>query len=270
MDDKAVTISYEAPRQADASPIGALFKDEPLKNIDDAFAEIDELTESWNNRLSVNNTRFAERYMKGDLWIAVEVVFSEDSAKKFVACFQGCSEFWIGERFVFSPAGKAVQGGCRWDDSSVFILDGKFVQEPKGIPFPSSVRLYTSDEFFSGAPGKAEEGFCALIRKAINVGAYWEIGFLQRAVGSMTSTENEARCEAIKRRPRIMNDITDAAAPMIGNRFGLVDTENLDCGFRVFIDNDTIGLSIVEGANLRAEFCKVFVGPIDLNSTAVQ
>src|SRR5437870_1660605 len=49
----------------------ALLEKPPRYDRDSTFRKIDELLERWNNRLHIHNLIFAERYLKGELKIAI-------------------------------------------------------------------------------------------------------------------------------------------------------------------------------------------------------
>ncbi len=59
-----------------------------LEDLKDAFGEIDELVERWENRISVNNTSFSERYLKGEMKIAIVFQSFRVCAQEHIAIFE--------------------------------------------------------------------------------------------------------------------------------------------------------------------------------------
>ena len=244
----------------------------PLEHTDNAFAEIDELSKRWNDRLTINNTRFAERYMKGGLWLCVEMSLTKASTEKFIACFQGLPKFrrgnWCGGASPRSN-GHTFEGRNSWNNSPVFIEGVEFIQDPQSVPFPSFVGFYPADKFFDKATSEFEEAFCSIIRKSVLKGSYWEIGFFERTIGCVSSIDHKTGGEVIEGTPGIVDDVTNECAPVVGNGFQQFDAKNLDRWFRIFISNDAIRFALSKTGQFSVKISKVLIGPVDLLTAAV-
>ena len=57
---------------------------------DQVVNEINHLFERWKQRLTLDNARFVERYLKGDLNITIRFRY-EQSPSDLVACFEGAN-----------------------------------------------------------------------------------------------------------------------------------------------------------------------------------
>lgn len=99
----------------------------PIKDIDEALHEIDELLERWENRLSIDKLALAERYRENKLhlvvvWISVLPGKPHEYHATF-ECAQGNGSLerhgWHGDRFF--PAKGALHGDVPLD----LVLHGK-------------------------------------------------------------------------------------------------------------------------------------------------
>lgn len=271
MDDKAGEIRYPDKGQGDAAALGSFqSKNEPCENINDAFAEIDELAEQWKNRLSIDNLCFAKRYVKGNLWVAIEMAaLIEDGPKKFVTVFQGNPEFRRVEGHTLTCRFKAARRSDGWQDGSVLIKDAELVEYPQGVPFPSLVRFYSSDDFFKSSTDSAEKFLNCRIRESVRTGSYWEIGVLQSAAGRMTSMENGAGCKRIQRSLNVLENVADASPPIVGDWLKELESKYLDGWFTILVGNEAIRVSFAEGHNTSVEIKKMLLGPVELCPTTI-
>src|SRR5829696_5845626 len=73
MDDKAMSMAYDSPRQAGASPVfaGEISQHRFLNDGHSVSDNIDELSENLRHRLTLNGLNVGERYRHGDLNIVV-------------------------------------------------------------------------------------------------------------------------------------------------------------------------------------------------------
>ncbi len=243
--------------------------EEPLfENVDEALNEIDVLTENWKNRLSVNNTRFVERYLKCEMGIGFEVGLKEDCSKKFVAVFERKGRLRLvdgaGRILPIDKKLNLTKRATGGNDAPMLVDNVELTQLPERVPLPSTVRLQSTDDFFGSGADALEEG--GLLRRGEpgRIPTYWEIGVLQNAGVGYTGANYECCRETVERAPKIVDDIANNAAPCPWQ--GLLDSDpvNFDCGFRVFIHNDFVRVAPNIGFDLRYKFLKVFLGPTDL------
>ena len=76
-------------RQADAG-LSLAFQELSHEDIDEAFSEIDELRQRWDDRLSIKNLALAERYLKGELEFGIILEWQSDArvSEKYVAILE--------------------------------------------------------------------------------------------------------------------------------------------------------------------------------------
>jgi hypothetical protein len=169
-----------------ASP-GIKPQDAPGENVDEAFREIDELCERWNNRLAVENLSLSERYLKGKIEFGVILEWQPDSRinKKYVAVFE--RKFSVSGRASqhrshgHRPSGlirnmvlyseHLVRCGYR-DEQLMFVGDIQTVETPSGI-VPSTVRLQSANEFYRIC-GRSVDALDTAAFKVSSIRTYWE------------------------------------------------------------------------------------------------
>jgi hypothetical protein len=230
---------------------------------DEALNEIDELTQRWQDRLTVDNLAFAERYIKCEMSLGMEVGLEENSAKKFVAVFK--------RKQVSSGVGGAgawkvnlCEIGPHGNDRSVFIDDVQLIQTPKSVPLTSSIRLQPSQQFFDCGIDVREKRDEFLFGEDLFIPTYWKVDFIYNAFRCDALLNNERSSQTIKRRSEIVDNITDWSAPPDGNGLDYLKLINFYRGLRIFIDDSFVRIASHEGSNAGVKILQVFFGPVDL------
>ena len=133
-----------------------------VKDVNDTVHKVDELLKCWENRLTLNNLRLAERYLKAKVHILVHFRVSLVD-EEYVACFQrihSVSGFHeegrdfkrIGERLPHlliheCTNVKAPKVGADCNQQAVFINTVKLVESPERI-IPTLVWFDRVDSFY--------------------------------------------------------------------------------------------------------------------------
>ncbi|TIR27199.1 MAG: hypothetical protein E5X07_28415 [Mesorhizobium sp.] len=260
------------------------------ENIHDAFDEIDELLEAWDNRLTVDNLSLAKRYIEGELKIAFEFslwVGAEAPRKNYIAVIQrildlsGSKGDWrelghyevggqasairvhsleAGQRIHF-PQKLGVRSPDR-DQGGMLIEDVQLVQTPEGV-CPSFVWLKALDHDL----GIGRDPFQVFGRHAIEDlfgGTYWEVGVLELSAARDPICYGKRSGQRIEGGPEVVDYIPDNRPPAIGDLFDEVKLRMLVSRLRLSVGDDFIGLSPVVGDDLGFEVTKMLLGPVNL------
>src|ERR1700693_287600 len=130
--------------------------------VDDAVYKMGQLMEKWKNRLTLDNLRLSERYLKGNL--EVQILFREHGRLKSTNLCAVLSRWNCPIRldsggrsnFNFLPLPESSRSGahpnmafpeCRDDQKSVLITNVKLVEFPE-IVVSTLVRLGSLDEVY--------------------------------------------------------------------------------------------------------------------------
>lgn len=267
-------------RQAGALP--RAFENVSGENPDDAFREIDELLEGWDNRLTINNLAFAKRYIDGELGVGVHFRIWDQTFtlyEEYVSVFQRKlpvggvdGQFHGRPREIGSwkrcnapreiDDNVAVASG---DGNQQFVLidDVNLVEAPEGVVRSTVWLTALHKEFGSG--GCPVESGRNVAPHVSGCRTYWELGVLGWRPAVI---ENQGVSEEVQRRSQIVNAIADETSPFRWDAF--LHSKAIDFVLRLRIDlrDDVIRLSCVESPDLAVEVVKVFFGPVDLDASA--
>lgn len=262
-------------RQAGASEAA------PLEDANDLLGEIDELLESWQNRLTINNLTLAERYLNGELRLVINSnLLSRGSFNdvQWRAVLQGIGsisgsncERWSYKRFILPRDWHTqcyddvpVRGPYR-NDRLVLVQSVKFVDHPEKLA-PSLVWLQTP---------KQPVGTCA---DALYLSRSVGFKFMDRpanrkagtASGLLPIRHNELPCELVERSAQVVNDIADDAAQAGWHIFADLDPVDQISSLRVIISDDKVWVASVERADFRLQLTDVAFGPFNLDVYAIE
>lgn len=268
----------------------AEFEDVSRENIADAFNEVDELLERWDERLAIDNLALAERYLKNEIvFVFTWTDRSTGVAKKYLTVFERVNPTgrfdrkWrklrdrpstiggnkIGEysRNVDGPQNLGISGPDG-DEQNVFIEDIELEETPEGV-CPSLVWL----EPFDDAP-RASGNVVEVLRdppiEEILAGTYWEVGFIQSAFAGAPIFDGEVNGQKIEGGSKIVDEVTNQARPRERHLLLNAKLEYLCSRLRVFIDNDEVRISFLKGFNSSIQLVKVLLGPVDLYPDALK
>lgn len=137
----------------------------PVKGPDDVGDEISRLHQSWDDRLHFERPKLIERYLRGKLCLWVKLRVCSLNPREFYALFRKASETCVGRHSLTRrrhdglsvpplDAHLAHEGACANDQkqavlvSNVQVMDGL---ENRGLRIPTTVGLYSPDEFNCGS-----------------------------------------------------------------------------------------------------------------------
>src|SRR5258708_11548644 len=128
------------------------FSDEAShKGADDAANEVSHMVERFKNRLTSDNLRLSERYIKSELkaLVRLSMVGGSGHVYDFVATFERHRSF--GECDLPSRSennAPAIERHGSREHEPMLVITVELVDGPQGI-VPSDVRLYRTQDFFS-------------------------------------------------------------------------------------------------------------------------
>jgi hypothetical protein len=257
-------------------------RDEALQQ---ALDFIQQSAKRWHNRLTFNNLRFAERYIKGELELFVLLKRGGVSDEQFGARLQripdGGSEVEHRNWQVLCPVRQPAKSRGSVESNRLIATDGrnqqamfvddiKPIDEPEVFAIPSSVRLERADrlqellgsgwhlslrhglEFFQGrdvVPTPNWKG---------HPGDIWRVG-----VGGIG--------KVVKAGPDGVNSITEDERDDAGNRGDFIpDLGDSLSPLRIILGDDWIGIGPKVRGDLRFEVVDVLFRTIELQPGAVE
>lgn len=263
---------------------GTLYlQDVALDNLDDAFNEITQLEQRWENRLTFENLSLTKRYLEGELNILITWMVNAGSfSKKYCAIVHRelpqrpvlRSEIdSLGGGFgkMLSHAGdhfgpikghsEASVGGPYRDDGLVFIEDVELMESPKGV-VPSLVwfqPLYDLDCSGRGSLYRFGKGGF----KFIQVLPDNEMDVIVAGPVGVTVADDGDH-KQIKGCANVVDGISDNAAPF--NRDISLDVHSplSESGLRICIHENGIRVSGEKLLNFDCKFIDMAFGPFDL------
>lgn len=215
------------------------------------------------NVLTIEGGFWSEKYRNQGLSIALDIEIPcgmEDihSAKPIMT-----KDNRLGRVLaLISKAGDAdlsnLAGG---NQEAMFVQNIKLVETPEG-PIPSFIRLYrVGDEprdFWGGSLYRSItlgifKVFPLATKREIDLGSFFPGDSGYCFIG-----------EQIKRRTKIVDSVPDDEGRNFWKRLSNSDAEGLVSSLRVFIDADTIKVSILERLEHSPKILDVLLGPLDL------
>lgn len=266
---------------------------QPHESIEYARREGRKLIERWNNRLRLDDPRFVERYVEGNLLLHLHVVAGPDSEKlcavlkrddsSIPECCEARSHDphsparnravrqWIA-RGTVDPQ-RMKHDGTADDIQGAMLIDSiKVVQPIEGgglRALASLVRLQRLDECL-GSGGRSlyfssTAGFI-FVRSL----ADWEAGI---PIPSLPVRQNQLPDNMIKRASEIMDNLADQYAKPYGGIF-LDETTDHSVEFsrgtiRIWLTRESIGIESQKGLDFIVEVTDLLYGPFGLRPNAV-
>lgn len=191
---------------------------ERLKQADDAINKFRHLLKCWNDRLTFDNLRLSERYIKSQLEIIVRlsVVGFRGKVDDFIAhherhfgpTLEGNDN---SSASIHRPFAKTAACG---NEDAVLVDAVQFMDIPKSA-VPTCVRLYREQDFFRANPYlvyfSLADSRCVLLGGL----ADRKVGF---PIGGTFSCLDQLPSKMIEGASEIMNGIADNDGEIIGNR----------------------------------------------------
>jgi len=244
------------------------------EDIDEAFCEIDELCQRWDNSLSVKNLTLAERYLKAELEFGCVLEWKADNEviQKYVAIFE--RKFPVGGVNSHHGAARHVPRGlvrdvvlysdhlvrCGYrDDQLMFIGDVEMVETPQGI-ISSTIRLQSLEDF-DRICSRSIDALDGAGLKMPLARTYWESSIV---TGCSAAVSDELDGQQVECGSQIMNAVPQNATPIIRNSDVLPVAMELMSRFRFSVGKDAVWMEVIKSRDSRLKITKVFFGPVNL------
>jgi hypothetical protein len=245
-----------------------------LETENQVIDRIGQLLERYQNRMTFDNVRVAERYAKFQVHILIHFRFD---GKEQVASFSCCPEFRGGKTeerpnpivILKKRFGRikleARNANIGYEQGTVFISDVEFINDPEGITLPSLIRFGSPNSMYS------------IIRHALyfsHVFGLVFIGALGNGVVDMpTRTRAQRRIQPqlkgqmIQRGPEIVNHVSHNQRNLVRRDLEIPSRMKLLlASLCVDLGRESIGLSVKKGIISNFEIADVLFGPFDLLS----
>src|SRR5437667_1425655 len=244
---------------------------ESLKLSDDAANKIRHTIECFKNRLTSDNLRLSERYVKSELKILMRfsAVCGCGNINDLIASFQRHRSF--GE--CDFPSGTKndspiVESGHDSGNQAMLVPTVKLMDVPQSV-VPTHVRLYRTEQFFrTGAHlvyFSLTNGRCVLLATLRTI-ADREISVFVRAAS--TSLDKLPR-EMIQRTSQVVDGISDYQCEVCRDRLNSSDLQSYVTNCRLFLDAKCIRLRVAEGTDGGIQITDVLFGPFNFQADSV-
>jgi hypothetical protein len=234
----------------------AQFGERDEERLNRAFDRLRKISKAWDERFTFDNPRFVQRYLKNSLQICV-----------YIKCVLGVDPKY------FCAVIQRKQIRCRCIENSdphqyqrpmlVDIIQG--MNETEGRAFPSFISMHSLDQSHCAVTGALYHsrrlGFVFLDRMR-----FFKNGELDMSANFSAIREHQLPSKMVKRRPKVMNNISDDDAPTRWwTEIVPVEVKHFVAGLRISLRSDRVTIrSVPECSNLGCEIANVFVGPLDL------
>lgn len=147
------------------------------------------------------------------------------------------------------------------DEELVFVGNVEVMDEVKGVPIPSLVRLYLVEHF----PAHCEEGFMffSLVEERFQILSGWSKGKLNSAfLGGISGCQFKP--SVIESGREIMYCVPQDERKLIRDAHVCRDDlQELVSGIRIALDGNLVSATIAEPMHLKAEIVDVLFGPFE-------
>ena len=236
------------------------------ENIDDASNKIRQLTEAFNERFTLKNPRFAERYIKGRCDVHVHIRFSQLGLDPVDFCAVFHPQTLASRDLDFNGRRSVNHGGWAKPhcyEKPVLVYDVESVKGKKRI-VPSLVRLQFLDQAHRSIAGSVyfspKLGF-----KVLSAFPDKELGLI---IGSASIGVNELPRQMIQGRTQIVDNIASDGGESQRNCVLDPNVNDPIAGLSINLGNRRIRLTFEKGLDFRFEITDVLFGPVDLGFDA--
>lgn len=259
-------------------------RDERDELVNHSLDKLRELGQVWRDRLTFDNLRLAERYVKGDLDLCVVfqrigtrdtgeyvAVLKKDGFPRIgkkcgigrdfpvnftdlVPEFQHLSDPGIG-----NPIEEAAGPGRRDDQQLVLVEIIKLAQRPEAI-VPTVVRLCRLDEWYN----RSRDILYFSLRSARIIRCGSEDGPRGISSGDAMISFNQSARQVVEGGSKVVNTIAGNERNGIGDRSAESNPMNFISSLRVVLDDRSISIVLVEGQRLDFQLMDVMFGPFNL------
>ncbi len=243
----------------------------------DAADEMEKFLEHLRDGLSLTNRRFADRYIRGELWLRVHVrVFGESgNPVDFCAVFhnglisggQGDDgQLKIGPARMLMPSkGREVKSDDRAqaadrNQQPMLVHNVEIMKTPE-VVIPSLVWFGRVDEVYRGAAHSLYHSrasgfvFLDIIKDRVSRRLGWR----------PSACENKLVGEMVKDGSQVVDRVSEDGDDVQWNLGNFANPEHPVSRLRIILDDDLVWVGLKEGVKTRAEIADVLVGPFDFD-----
>jgi hypothetical protein len=238
--------------------------------------ELRELGQRYKNRFTLDNRRFAYRYLYEGLHLILATqgplvqhvaVLDRDWGRPLVYEGHG-RELDPSEFFADRDSTESQRGD---DGQPVLVHNVEIMKGTQRFVCPSLVRFHRKDEVFKILGGSlylsSRSGFILSPGRS-PVSHDWECGRSANLVSVIRDSETD---EMIESGSEVVNDVTNPQGDLVGDvSADLGDLLEAIWLLRVGLDDDFIWLGTQEPTDLNVKLMEVIVGPLDLVVNARQ
>lgn len=235
---------------------------------DDALDKMSQFMEQWNDQLTLDNLRLAERYLKGELELLVFFSLKgQRPAKDFCAILQknGFRPHPYGLSFPPSCNSQLSISGCHRYQEAVLVDVVQFMDSPQVI-VPSFVRAAFLDELYCGARNPLYFGIRTgfqFLKEVVGSGSTLEDWITDVSRGHISVSLNELPNEMIEGGSQIVKNISDEDRKSQGDLRAEMNPIDFLARFQIALGTDGIRTCFDERINPAFEIVDVFFGPFD-------
>lgn len=244
--------------------------------VDDAVNKTRQLMEKWKNRLTLDNLRLSERYLKGEITIFIFWnVRGADQPNNLCAVFQ------YGERPVRLPADRStevdleghlghiaphIDGGSNnatdstsSDKQEMMLVHNVKVVEFPEIPIPTVVRLDRVDEAFrSRVDSLYFSPITGFVFGRSIVDGKARLSSRRTPIGL-----DQLPREVVKSAPQVVDSVSGDQSETMGDRDSLLNPMDFFSSLGIVLDSESVRCLIPKRLHRRVEIVNVLVGPFD-------
>lgn len=244
-------------------PESLLCEKYPLNTFDDVADKFRQLLERWNHRLTLHGQSLVEEYQRDRLTLVCDLDISGGLKHRHgsIARHNQVHIDPLVASIIFSAKANDRSNLHHWKQEPVFVKNVEIVKASEGI-IPSLVRFYDIhdevSDLFGGLPYQsAIDG----VYKAIPTLPERECSVI---VVPLQSSENDLIESNIQGTFEVVSGIADDEGKVVWKGFSYLDLKAIVSSLNVFINTETVKVSVGEGQDARVKIVDVLLGPFNL------
>lgn len=239
---------------------------------DDPVDKMRRLMEKWENRLTLDNLRLGERYLKGEIQLNVHLCVpgSAADARDFCAVFRyaditgrvtkqvGIGASRLVDRCPADADPEPFQPQARHEQEFVLVENVQLMDRPEVI-VPSWVWFGLVDEYYR----TRSDSLFSSTRVGSVFGKSFIKGVLMAPHDDSSVRLNEPAGEVIKGRMQVVYGVPDDAREAGGDLPVTLEPNDMCARLRIYIGHDSIRAGFAEGFDRACHITDVVFGPFD-------
>jgi hypothetical protein len=249
---------------------------------DNAVNKLRNLMQKWEDRITPDNLRLGERYVKNEIDLIVHFAFTGCSghANDFIAVFQNAKfgpgrprnevieKTSVSPRIGSGPIGNrdGMLYGRTYEEVMVLVNNVKVMDKPKEtVPgLPTLVRFGCPDEFY----GVRMDALYFTRKVGFATGRALCKGELMALLRLPTVNLNKLPDQMVQGGSKVMYGVADDTGNIVQVMPKHFDPEDFVSRLRILIHNETISVGIAEGGLNSFKITDVAFGPFDFRPDA--